>query len=162
MFDIGFSELVIVMVMGLVVLGPERLPKAAHAVGRWIGKVKGTFGNLQSELDREIRAKELAEKLQDPGYRFDGSDESLDALYAKQYDKQIAKENKEIEDWESKMDPNNTDQIAAPEVSEEVSQKNEEISEVSEKKLNVNESDFGEDSYAADNRVTNKENSPTK
>jgi|TARA_R110001583_G_scaffold6482_4_gene32680 sec-independent protein translocase protein TatB len=66
MFDIGFLELVVVGVLGLLVLGPERLPKAARTVGLMIGRVRRTMNNFQDELERQVRADELREKLKDP------------------------------------------------------------------------------------------------
>ncbi|MDO6749277.1 Sec-independent protein translocase protein TatB, partial [Gilvimarinus sp. 1_MG-2023] len=66
MFDIGFLELVVVGVLGLLVLGPERLPKAARTVGLMIGRVRRTMSGFQDELERQVRADELREKLKDP------------------------------------------------------------------------------------------------
>lgn len=66
MFDIGFFELLLISVIALLVLGPERLPKAARTVGMAIGKVKRSFNNIQEELERQIRTEELKEKLKDP------------------------------------------------------------------------------------------------
>lgn len=66
MFDIGFSELLVVSILALLVLGPERLPKAARTVGLIIGKVKRSVSGLQEELERQVRADELKEKLKDP------------------------------------------------------------------------------------------------
>lgn len=66
MFDIGFSELLLIGVIALLVLGPERLPKAARTVGLAIGKVKRSINNIQEELERQVRTEELKEKLKDP------------------------------------------------------------------------------------------------
>lgn len=66
MFDIGFSELLLVGVLALLVLGPERLPKAARTVGLIVGKIKRSVSGLQEELERQVRAEELKEKLKDP------------------------------------------------------------------------------------------------
>lgn len=66
MFDIGFSELVLIAVLALIVLGPERLPKAARTVGLLIGKVKRSINSMQEELERQVRTEELKEKLKDP------------------------------------------------------------------------------------------------
>ena len=55
MFDIGFSELALISIIGLVVLGPERLPKAARTVGYWVGRARSTFNHLRNELEREAR-----------------------------------------------------------------------------------------------------------
>ena len=62
MFDIGFFELVIIFVLGLLVLGPERLPRVARGLGRWIGKARRTARNLQYELQREIDLEELRKR----------------------------------------------------------------------------------------------------
>jgi len=66
MFDIGFLELMVVAVLGLLVLGPERLPRAARSIGLLLGKVRRTVNNVQDELERQVRAEELREKLKDP------------------------------------------------------------------------------------------------
>ena len=66
MFDIGFTELLLISVISLLVLGPERLPKAARTVGLTIGKIKRSFSNIQEELERQVRTEELKEKLKDP------------------------------------------------------------------------------------------------
>ena len=66
MFDIGFSELLLIGIIALLVLGPERLPQAARSVGLIIGKVKRSFSNIQEELERQVRTEELKEKLKDP------------------------------------------------------------------------------------------------
>ena len=67
MFDIGFLELLICGVIALLVLGPERLPTAARAAGRWIGKTRRMVGQFTSELDRQLKAEELREELRKAG-----------------------------------------------------------------------------------------------
>ena len=56
MFDIGFLELMVVAILGLLVLGPERLPVAARSVGLLFGKVRRTVNNVQDELELILRA----------------------------------------------------------------------------------------------------------
>lgn len=63
MFDVGFSELILVAVVALVVLGPERLPKAARVAGMWLGRARRTLASVKEEIDRELHAQELAEIL---------------------------------------------------------------------------------------------------
>lgn len=63
MFDIGFSELVLVAIVALVVLGPERLPKAARVAGMWVGRARRTLASVKQEIDRELRAEELTRIL---------------------------------------------------------------------------------------------------
>ena len=81
MFDIGFLELVVILVLSLLVLGPERLPKAARTVGYWFGKarryVEGMKAQVESEFDtaevkrllhnQEVQIRELQGKLQSTG-----------------------------------------------------------------------------------------------
>ncbi|MDF2182967.1 Sec-independent protein translocase protein TatB [Neptuniibacter sp. CAU 1671] len=59
MFDIGFSELLIVAVVALIVLGPEKLPTAVRTVGLWVGKIRRSVASIQSEISEELRLDEL-------------------------------------------------------------------------------------------------------
>ncbi|WP_107758532.1 Sec-independent protein translocase protein TatB [Dickeya sp. Secpp 1600] len=63
MFDIGFSELLLVMVIGLVVLGPERLPVAVRTVAGWIRALRSLASTVQNELAQEMKLQELQESL---------------------------------------------------------------------------------------------------
>jgi len=63
MFDIGFWELMIIAVMGLVVLGPERLPVAIRTIRGWIGGVRKFSDSVKSELSEELRIHELHANL---------------------------------------------------------------------------------------------------
>ncbi|MGB4343670.1 MAG: Sec-independent protein translocase protein TatB [Moraxellaceae bacterium] len=64
MFDVGFSELILMAIVALVVLGPEKLPHAARVAGAWIGRIKRMVGNMQAEIEREVSAQEMRERLQ--------------------------------------------------------------------------------------------------
>lgn len=63
MFDVGFSELVLLAVIALVVLGPERLPYAARIAGAWFGRIRRTVINVQAEIEREVAESELRERI---------------------------------------------------------------------------------------------------
>lgn len=65
MFDIGFSELLLVGVIALVVLGPERLPRAARTAGLWLGRARATARRFTAEIDRELKAEELRQALRE-------------------------------------------------------------------------------------------------
>ncbi|GHB06473.1 Sec-independent protein translocase protein TatB [Modicisalibacter luteus] len=73
MFDIGFLELLIIGVVGLLVLGPERLPKAARTVGLWIGKTKRTVANMQREINAQLEAEDLRQKLSEQEKKLNAS-----------------------------------------------------------------------------------------
>ncbi|MBV7388409.1 Sec-independent protein translocase protein TatB [Pasteurellaceae bacterium TAE3-ERU1] len=63
MFDIGFSELLLIFVVGLVVLGPQRLPVAIRTVVSWIRTIRGLATNVQNELSQELKLHELQESI---------------------------------------------------------------------------------------------------
>lgn len=63
MFDIGFSELLLVGLVALLVLGPERLPVAARMAGLWIGRLKRSFNSIKNEVERELGADEIRRQL---------------------------------------------------------------------------------------------------
>ena len=65
MFDMGFLELLLIGIIALIVLGPERLPKAARTVGLWIAKAKQGFESVKSEIDRELKVQELQQQIKD-------------------------------------------------------------------------------------------------
>ncbi len=64
MLDVSFSELVVVFIVALVVLGPERLPKAARLVGALIGKIRRTANDIKYEFNREIELQEMKQRIE--------------------------------------------------------------------------------------------------
>ncbi|HSG63501.1 MAG TPA: Sec-independent protein translocase protein TatB, partial [Gammaproteobacteria bacterium] len=54
MFDVGFWEIVLIFGLGLMVLGPEKLPRIAAQLGRWVGRARRTASQLRYQLEREI------------------------------------------------------------------------------------------------------------
>ncbi|MCL7939592.1 Sec-independent protein translocase protein TatB [Halomonas sp. ATCH28] len=71
MFDMGFLELMLIGVVGLLVLGPERLPKAARTLGLWIGKIKRSVSSMQREISAQLEAEELRQKLNEQQKKLD-------------------------------------------------------------------------------------------
>ncbi|TLU65255.1 Sec-independent protein translocase subunit TatB [Thalassotalea litorea] len=65
MFDIGFWELLVIAVMGLLILGPERLPTAIRTVRNWVRNVQRFSQNVQTELKEELRIHELHNNLKE-------------------------------------------------------------------------------------------------
>jgi sec-independent protein translocase protein TatB len=66
MFDIGPGELVLVAIIGLLVLGPQRLPKVAAEIGKWVGRARRTASQLRRQLEREIEISELEKPIAPP------------------------------------------------------------------------------------------------
>lgn len=63
MFDIGFTEILLLSLVGLMVLGPERLPRVARTLGGMARKARSSWLNLKRTVEAEIRAEELKEPL---------------------------------------------------------------------------------------------------
>lgn len=65
MFEVGFSELVMVGLVSLLVIGPERLPKVARTVGFWLGKMQQMIANVKVEISQELHAEEIRQLLKE-------------------------------------------------------------------------------------------------
>ena len=63
MFDIGFPELVVVSVVALLVIGPEKLPEAIRTMSLWVGRVQRSFASIRREIESEIGADEIRQQL---------------------------------------------------------------------------------------------------
>jgi sec-independent protein translocase protein TatB len=63
MFEVGFSELLLVALVALLVLGPDRLPVAARMAGLWIGRLKRSFNSIKDEVARELGADQIRQQL---------------------------------------------------------------------------------------------------
>lgn len=59
MFDIGFSELIVIGIVALVVIGPERLPRVAKTVGHLLGRAQRYVGDVKADINREMQLEEL-------------------------------------------------------------------------------------------------------
>lgn len=77
MFDMGFSELLLVAIIGLVVIGPERLPGVARSVGRQVGNLRRFMRSMQTQLEQEVKLDELNRKImaETRGQTFRNNDE---------------------------------------------------------------------------------------
>ncbi len=67
MFDIGFSELILIGVVALLVLGPDRLPGAARVAGLWLGRIKRSFNTIKEDVERELGADDIRRELRNEG-----------------------------------------------------------------------------------------------
>lgn len=63
MFDIGFWELSLIIIVALVVVGPERLPKLIRVTGLWLGRANASLQSIRTEISNELRAEELKQAL---------------------------------------------------------------------------------------------------
>lgn len=79
MFDVGFSELILLGIVALVVLGPEKLPHAARMAGAWLGKIKRTVIDIQAEIEKEVSAAELKQRMNDEIEKLKSLSEPIEA-----------------------------------------------------------------------------------
>lgn len=63
MFDIGFPELVVVSIIALLVVGPDKLPETIRTVAMWVGRLKRSLANIKQEIENEIGADEIRQEL---------------------------------------------------------------------------------------------------
>lgn len=70
MFEVGFSELLLIMALALIVLGPEKLPKVASQVGRWMGRARAMARQFRETLEEEVQ---LEPTIRRPGTASGGS-----------------------------------------------------------------------------------------
>lgn len=83
MFDVGFSELVLLAIVALVVLGPEKLPHAARILGAWVGRIRRTVSGIQAEIEREVASQEMKARLEKE-FKHLGGQNILDELKSEQ------------------------------------------------------------------------------
>lgn len=63
MFDIGFPELIMISIVALLVIGPEKLPETVRTITLWIGRIQRSFSNIKREIENEIGAEEIRQQI---------------------------------------------------------------------------------------------------
>jgi sec-independent protein translocase protein TatB len=63
MFDVGFPELILIAVVALLVIGPERLPETLRTIGLWIGRIRRSFTSVKAEIEREVGMDDIRRQL---------------------------------------------------------------------------------------------------
>ncbi len=88
MFDVGFSELCLIGLVSLLVIGPERLPKVARLAGFWLGKTRSMVASVKEEIKLELQAEEMRQifkeqsGLQDVQQMLDETSDTLKSTLA--------------------------------------------------------------------------------
>lgn len=77
MFDIGFAELVIIAVVGLLVIGPERLPGAIRTGSVWLNRLKRGFNDIKREVQQELHNDAVMEELRKTGEQLQADTDNL-------------------------------------------------------------------------------------
>ncbi len=65
MFDIGFTELLVIFVVALLVVGPERLPSVARKIGLYVGKMRRSFQSIKDEVEQELEIEAVKAQLKE-------------------------------------------------------------------------------------------------
>ena len=82
MFDVGFIEILVVAVVGLLVLGPERLPEAIRTSSKWLAKLKRSYLAIKTDVERELGTDEMQAQLRNDSItkRFEKDRRELEEL----------------------------------------------------------------------------------
>lgn len=64
MLDVSFWEITMILLVALLVFGPEKLPEAARTAGKWVGRIRRMIQTVQQDIDRELRLQEIKETIQ--------------------------------------------------------------------------------------------------
>ena len=107
MFDIGFTEVTLIAVIGLLVIGPERLPRVAREIGLWVGRLRRYVAQVRADIEREVRADGIRELVNKP------AQELKQAI--KDTEKTIKEEEKKLE---KDLSPESEEAKAAPKSSD--------------------------------------------
>ena len=70
MFDVGFAELVLIAVVGLLVIGPERLPATVRTVSLWVNRIRRGFNEIKQEVQQELHNDAVMQELRKTGQEF--------------------------------------------------------------------------------------------
>ena len=63
MFDVGFPEILLVSVVALLFIGPDRLPETVRTIMLWLGRIRTSFANIKKEIEQEIGADEIRQQI---------------------------------------------------------------------------------------------------
>ncbi len=77
MFDIGFAELIIIGVVALIVIGPERLPEAVRTASAWLGRIRRGFNEIKQEVQQELHNDAVLRDLRESGEQLKRETEAL-------------------------------------------------------------------------------------
>jgi len=77
MFDIGFAELLVIGVVALLVIGPERLPQTVRTASLWLNRIRRGFNDIKQEIQQELHNDEVMRELRDTGNQLKNDAEAI-------------------------------------------------------------------------------------
>lgn len=78
MFDIGFAELLVIGVVALLVIGPERLPETVRTASLWLNRIRRGFNEIKQEIQQELHNDSVMQELRKTGQQLKEGTESID------------------------------------------------------------------------------------
>ena len=85
MFDIGFAELVLIAVVGLLVIGPEQLPDTVRTLSAWLNKIRRSYNEIRVEVQQELHNESILKELRDTGEQIKNESKEIENVIGKQY-----------------------------------------------------------------------------
>lgn len=129
MFDAGFLEMIVIGVLALVIVGPERLPGIARKVGKWVAKARALVNTTKTDIERELRTDEMRNMLVMQEEKIRNLQSSFDTTVStagQQLDDSIKKE---VAEAENLIAPKSTESNNAEQLTKPSSEKNATTSE---------------------------------
>jgi sec-independent protein translocase protein TatB len=77
MFDIGFAELIVIGIVGLLVIGPERLPEAVRTASLWLNRIRRGFNEIKHEVQQELHNDSVMKELRQTGQQLKEDTQSI-------------------------------------------------------------------------------------
>jgi sec-independent protein translocase protein TatB len=116
MFDVGFTELMLIGIVALVVIGPERLPGVARTAGKYFGRLKRFMTTIKADVEQELRADELRAILADQQKELNTLKDSISGA-GKEFEKDIGAVTEAADSLAQDLDdtPAKSEAVAAPE-----------------------------------------------
>jgi sec-independent protein translocase protein TatB len=115
-FDVGFTELMLIGIVALVVIGPERLPGVARTAGKYFGRLKRFMTTIKADVEQELRADELRAILADQQKELNTIKDSISGA-GKEFEKDIGAVTEAADSLAQDLDdtPAQSEAVAAPE-----------------------------------------------
>jgi len=109
MFDMGFTEMMLIGIVALIVIGPERLPGVARTAGKYFGRLKRFMTSVKADVEQELRADELRQILADQQRELNTLKDSINEA-GREIEKEASAAGESLQ--ESLDDPENEDESA--------------------------------------------------
>ena len=101
MFDVGFTELMVIFVVTLLVVGPERLPGVARKIGLYIAKIRRSFQSIKDEVEQELEVEAVKAQLKENAMLKEAQE--LEAVLSETIETPVSEKTKSVEDSQAEV-----------------------------------------------------------